>query len=501
MINKICFVSREMEGIAGAGGLKDVVRGLAEALVERGVEVTVILPGYGFIKKGRYLHDVEVPLNGGIQPVRVSVRELGGINIRLLESAYFESKSDLYTYKQADAPAESLVGRGHQDVNEMNILLQAGAVLSLMKSNDAPDIVHGHDGHTGFLPLYLKHFGGADGFFRKTGVLITIHNAGVAYQQIPGTLEETVRLTGFPGDLLAGCVLGGKVNPLLAAGVFGHVNTVSPGYSRELLTGSDPYSGGLGSAFRKRKIRLEGVYNGIDPQLWTCGSQIPPSGKKISKDKLRKKISDRFHSNSTEGVSSYGAAFDPEVPWVLFHGRLTHQKGLDAILALPENLEGTDGGYRLLIYGQGDTDLEAAIKKRVASSESWIFLNGYNNDFTGELIAASSFVIVPSNWEPCGQIDMIGQLLGALPIVRAVGGLTKVRHLYDGFKYYPDNPSGLQKYLSLAINWERNKKRRVSLMRRQAENVVYGRRVWRKVLVRGYLPLYRKARKEIRNGS
>lgn len=499
MIQKVCFVSREIEGIAGAGGLKDVVRGLADALAERGVDVTVVLPGYGFLEKGRFLHDIEVPLNGGLHRIQVSLRKLGRIKILLLGSPFFESKSDVYTYNQDDAPEASLIGKGHRDVNEMNILLQAGAVLSLMKSGDSPDIVHGHDGHCGFLPLYLKYLGSSDGFFGKTGVLITIHNAGVAYQQIPGTLEETVRLTGFPEDVLAPCVLNGMVNPLLAAGLYGHVNTVSPGYSRELLTGSDPYSGGLGPELSNRNIPVDGVYNGINPQFWTGGSQDFHPEKGFSKGRLRENLSSKFHNNSFEGISVYGAAPDPGVPWVLFHGRLTHQKGVDAILALPDILEGSGGSYRLIIYGQGDTDLEEAIVKRVASSESWLFLNGYNNDFTGELIAASSFVIVPSIWEPCGQIDMVGQLLGALPIVRAVGGLTKIRQFCDGFKYSPDDSNGLQEYLRLAINWERNKQRRVSLMRRRAENVVYGRRVWRKVLVRGYFPLYRKARKSIRH--
>ena len=53
-INKIFLISREMEGIAGAGGLKDVVRDLADALAETGCDVTVIIPGYGFIPKGDF---------------------------------------------------------------------------------------------------------------------------------------------------------------------------------------------------------------------------------------------------------------------------------------------------------------------------------------------------------------------------------------------------------------------------------------------------------------
>ena len=46
----IWVVSREYEGIAGAGGVKDVCRQLAESLVRYGKgRVSVVLPRYGFI--------------------------------------------------------------------------------------------------------------------------------------------------------------------------------------------------------------------------------------------------------------------------------------------------------------------------------------------------------------------------------------------------------------------------------------------------------------------
>ncbi|HDO30886.1 MAG TPA: glycogen synthase, partial [Desulfobacteraceae bacterium] len=45
------MVSREYDGLAGAGGVKDVCRQLAEALVEHGgCAVRVIIPRYGFME-------------------------------------------------------------------------------------------------------------------------------------------------------------------------------------------------------------------------------------------------------------------------------------------------------------------------------------------------------------------------------------------------------------------------------------------------------------------
>ena len=498
-ITKVCLVSREMEGVAGAGGLKDVVRGLADALAERGIDVTVVLPGYGFIKKGKPLYDLEVSLWGINHRIGVSAMEIGSVKVRLLDSQYYSSKSDVYTYTEKDAPSVEYIGKGHRDVHEMNIILQAGAVMSIMKEDKPPDIIHGHDGHTGLLPLYMKKYCKTSDFFNHTGVLITIHNAGTAYQQILGDMDHAIELTGFSEDELSGGLLNMTVNPLLAAGVYGHVNTVSPGYSRELLADKDYYSGSLGNAYKSRGIALKGVYNGINPDFWSNGIPKSPGRTRSIKEKLRKQISKLMNENRIDNVILTGTIPDPGVPWVLFHGRLTPQKGLDSILELPADLKGFEGRFNLIVYGRGDSEIERSLNDKISVSPDWSFIKGYNPELTRSLIAASSFVLVPSEWEPCGQIDMIGQLMGALPIVKAVGGLKKVRHRYDGFKYTSIERCGLLENLRLALYWEWKKKRKVSLMRRHAVNVIYGRRIWRKVLIRGYFPLYRKARRDIRH--
>lgn len=499
MINKVCLVSREMEGVAGAGGLKDVVRGLADALAEHGADVTVIIPGYGFIDKGKPLYDLEVPLRGEIHRIGVSALKIGSIKVRLLDSPYYSSKHDVYTYSEKDAPSTEDIGKGHHDVHEMNILLQASAVLSILKEDVPPDVIHGHDGHTGLLPLYMKKYSRTSNFFNHTGVLVTIHNAGTAYQQILGNIDHAVELTGFSENELSGGLLEKKVNPLLIAGVYGHVNTVSPGYSRELITGKDSFSGSLGNAYKGLGITLKGVYNGINPEFWSNGIPESPDGTSSFKEMLRSRISESLKENQIDNVSVTGMIPDPCVPWILFHGRLTPQKGLDSILELPADLEGFGGRFKLIVYGRGDNGIERRLNEKISMSPDWSFIKGYNPELTRMLIAASSFVLVPSEWEPCGQIDMIGQLMGALPIVKAVGGLKKIRHRYDGFKYASNNSRGLLENLHLALGWEWKKQRKVSLMRRHAETVIYGRRIWRKVLIRGYFPLYRKARRVIRH--
>jgi len=495
MIRNVCLVSREIEGVAGAGGLKDVVRGLADAFVTEDINVTVIVPRYGFIQKGDFLYKMEVPIGDRVFYVDVSEVHLKGIIIHLIDAPCFSSKKGIYTYTEDDAPDHKRIGTGHTDRNEMNILHQAAAILDIMKSNVAPDVIHGHDGHTGFLALYMMKYAASSGFFNHTGILVTIHNAGSAYQQQLGAISEALKITGLPEEYLQKTLLDNNVNPLMAAGVFGHVNTVSPGYAKELLSGRDSFSGPLGKAYRSQRIPLKGIYNGIALNQWKNDNFLALG----SKSQRRKELIRIMNIRGFEGLQSIGAMPNPDVPWIIFHGRLTFQKGIDALINLPDDLSGYAGRFNMIFYGQGDRKITSRIQKKTTRSSDWLFLEGYNKDFTVKLIASASFVVVPSRWEPCGQIDMIGQLLGALPIVRGIGGLKKVRHMIDGFRYAKNIDSALLKNIKTALDWEWNKKRRVSLMRRRAENIVYGRRIWRKILIRGYFPIYRQAQQNIKH--
>ena len=489
-----------MEGLIGAGGLKDVVRGIADVLVERGDIVTVFLPRYARLKSGDLLYSISLPLWDGAENIRIFGFQLGGINIRLLDSPYFSSKHAVYTYTNDDCPDSAAIGKGHYDSREMNTLLQAGTVLALMNEGIPQDIIHGHDGHCGLLPLFImKH--DTLGFFHSTGVLITIHNAGIAYQQNMGKIEESAELTHLEPALLSRAVLDDMVNPLMAAGLYGHVNTVSPGYALEILNSTDRYSGNLGRSYRNNRIHLRGNYNGISVEYWLGISGLTSGRNRQKKSILKQTVLARFQSEDfgARGILIHGGLPKKEFPWVLFHGRLTRQKGLSEILRLDFHDRRPDSRCHLIIYGQGDPEYEQHVIERSAQDEHWTFIQGYDAELTGQLIGASSFLLVPSEWEPCGQIDMIGQLLGSLPIVRSVGGLKKVRNRIDGFIYPSIAFQSLQECLKTALNWEYRRRRKISRMRLRAKEVILKRRTWQRVFVRDYLPLYRKARRSIRH--
>ncbi|MCI5126805.1 MAG: hypothetical protein D3925_20570 [Candidatus Electrothrix sp. AR5] len=122
-IKKVVMVTREYDGVAGAGGVKDVCRQLSEALVRHaGCDVRVVLPCYGFMdaaargfkrvrlpcrKEAAKMPTVfEVDMNYPGKERRESVslwrKKEQGVMIYLLDSLRFAEKKAVYTYTPAE---------------------------------------------------------------------------------------------------------------------------------------------------------------------------------------------------------------------------------------------------------------------------------------------------------------------------------------------------------------------------------------------------------------
>lgn len=138
----IWHIAREYGGIAEAGGIKDVVAGLAESQAREGRPVTVVLLRYGFINLEN-LAARSLPLTMTLKlpgqnepspstPVRVEIYrcERQGLRIFLLDSARTRSKGAVYTYtvqEEQEDPARKR-GTGHRDAHHLNLILQRGAL-------------------------------------------------------------------------------------------------------------------------------------------------------------------------------------------------------------------------------------------------------------------------------------------------------------------------------------------------------------------------------------
>ncbi|MCI5139851.1 MAG: glycogen synthase, partial [Candidatus Electrothrix sp. AR1] len=364
----------------------------------------------------------------------------------------------------------------------MNVLLQKAALDLMILLNLRPDIIHCHDGHAAILPAMLRERGGYRHYFCKTGVVVTVHNAGLGYHQEVDDLDFAEAITGLPESALRSGLFNKAFNPFVAAAGYAQINTVSEQYARELQeTDEGIRTGLLGHEFLKKGVELVGITNGVNPEDFNPaqGKKLglpahfnPEKGKLDGKRLCKEEMLHSCREVSPESgdwaaVEQYGSLGDtPESPLFTFIGRLTAQKGVDLLLQAV-SLITTD--FQLLVLGSGDSALEQKLQDLAEDDTGRIcFLKGYDPDLALKIYAAGDFFLIPSLYEPCGLTDYIAQLFGNLPIVHHVGGLVKVLDRKTGFAYQEHTPEALAETMSLALEIYRDNPEQLTVMRRTA---------------------------------
>ncbi len=530
-IKKIWMLSREYGQLAGAGGVKDVVCQLAEALARKTTRsLHVVLPLYGFVnareqgfkalpdpfcpdRNLRLLIEMHQPDERILEEVYYYYKKINKVNLYLVDAERYRQKSDVYTYSESD---ENLVpwqkkSMGHHDFFAMNLLLQKAALELMIVLGEKPDVIHCHDGHTAVLPALIRENAGYRNYFRETGCVVTIHNAGYGYHQEVIDIPYAISITALPKHVIDANQLDLKFDPFLVAGNYAILNTVSENYARELReTDSDSLTGWLGHELLRRNVVLEGVTNGIDPDFF-CSRAIAGdnpellffpgkeednlAGKKRCKAMLLGSLGDgvRF-----EGVRCFGNVDkNAEHPLFTFVGRLSEQKGIDILMAVLVELFQRHPEVQMLIFGSGSSAMNSSLVSMTERSElvgRVCFLQGFSTEMANRVYAAGDFFVIPSRYEPCGLTDFIAQLFGNVPIVHQVGGLVKVVDGVTGLAYHGNSPQDLLSAMERALVVYRDEKlkRKIQL---QAVKAIEQNYTWPKVM-RKYLELYREARKQ-----
>ncbi|MCP9784687.1 glycosyltransferase [Cyanobium sp. N5-Cardenillas] len=102
---------------------------------------------------------------------------------------------------------------------------------------------------------------------------------------------------------------------------------------------------------------------------------------------------------------------------LLAYGRLTPQKGFDRLLRALRLLPG--GGFRMLLVGDGP---QQDTLKALASDDARVELLGARKDIPA-LLAQADAVVIPSRWEPWGNVCLEARAAGRPVIVSDVDGL------------------------------------------------------------------------------
>ncbi len=298
-IPSVWHVTREYAGLAEAGGVKDVVRGLAEASVRAGIDTSVVLPRYGFLPdtltRGRPIAEFLVSLpdhDRGDQffdePVQVFSLTEEGVRIFLVESPRYASKRNVYTYTEADHATNEWQkpGTGHWDSHQLNLILQRSTLETILAIDEHPAEVVGalcrplvgalcrpsSTATTGMPPFSRPLRGNWSDIGHGLPIPALCSRSTTPVRGI--TRRSGIRAS--PGCSRASTRpcwqrerSAGPWIRCCSAGSYASVITVSEQYARELLAErGDELSGGLGRAFRERGIELRGVTNGLDPSPW-----------------------------------------------------------------------------------------------------------------------------------------------------------------------------------------------------------------------------------------
>ncbi len=409
----ILLAASELHPWSKTGGLADAVAALSLALAGSGSRVTVVTPLYRGIRE-------RAAKIGGLINAHWPFTILMGsdlvagefwkfspapnLEIWFVEHAEFFDRPGLYNHAHLDYP---------DNAQRFLFLSKAALILARLLPNP-PTIIHAHDWQTGLLPLLVRHESVGGAWVKPPKTVFTIHNLAYqgnfptscwAYTNVPAAWLhlDSAAHKGQVSFLKAGLTLADALS------------TVSPTYAREICTAE--YGFGLEGLLRRRTNDLVGILNGVDYTEWNT-TDNPALGTAYDVAHLEGKA-------AVKAALQYelGLPVRPDLPLFTNITRLTDQKGSDLLLeALATELPA--GRFQFALLGSGDLALETAYRRLTSRYPELVSVRiGFDPALAHRLEAAADFYLMPSRFEPCGLNQLYSLRYGAIPIVRATGGL------------------------------------------------------------------------------
>jgi starch synthase len=242
--------------------------------------------------------------------------------------------------------------------------------------------------------------------------------------------EEPVR-----GRLLHGLEFYGNIS-LLKGGILHSdvVTTVSKAYAREIQ--SPEYGFGMDGLLRSRASVLHGILNGADYSEWDPAHDPYIAAHYTADDLSGKSVCKR------DLLREFGLSVDMERPLIGLVSRFARQKGFDLIDAASDELGRED--LSMVVLGSGEPQYEAVFQRLAATyPDRFAVRIGYDIPLSHKIEAGSDMFLMPSHYEPCGLNQIYSLRYGAVPVVRATGGLDDTIDECTGFKFHEYSPAAL----------------------------------------------------------
>jgi starch synthase len=407
---KIVFAASECVPFAKTGGLADVVGALPPELVKLGHEVTVYLPLYAGVRphlEGEWkyaLRSVTIPFGGynrfaGI--VDGGLRE--GVRYYFVDCPELFDRPGLYGTKSGDYPD-----------NWERFGLYCRALIEAAKQLGVPEVFHVHDWQAALIPVYLRTIYSTDPMLNRSGVVLTIHNAGYQGWFPPVTTERLL----FPWEIftMEKVEQFDTFNFLKGGMVYSDIlTTVSRKYALEIQT--KEFGCKLESVLHARAADLRGILNGVDYKQWDPATDSNLVAR-YSPAKLAGKRQCR-----ADLLSLFGLEKVPEsTPVIGIVSRFADQKGFDLVARIAAQL--MEREVVVVALGTGEASYERFFR-------DWAFRHAdrvavqirYDDALAHKIEAGADIFLMPSHYEPCGLNQIYSLKYGTVPVVRATGGL------------------------------------------------------------------------------
>ncbi|MGC9397610.1 MAG: glycogen synthase [Anaerolineae bacterium] len=471
----VLFLASESVPFAKVGGLADVANALPKALRHLGLDARLLIPWYGGIRSQDYEFrrvgpSIGVPLGPGEAPIQLLETEIDDLPVYLIwNDQYLSSRKQVYGF--------------NNDPQRFTFFSRA-VIAALPQLSWKPDVIHANDWHTAPVVSWLKYYGRDEAFYKDIATLYTIHN--LAYQGICGRL--ILRFARMEAICHLPVEPPGQVN-WMAQGIANAdlVNTVSPTYAGEIL--SSDAGMGLEALLQQRKDRFFGVLNGIDVKAWNPATD-PALPQVFDVTSLRMRSVNKAALQREAGLRARD-----DIPLLGVVSRLDRLKGLDIMIPALETMLAEEN-VQAVVLGTGDPDYETQLRDLQARfPEQLRAYIRFDERLARQIYGGVDIFLMPSLVEAGGLGQMLAMRYGAVPVVRATGGLADTvtdlddkPNLGTGFVFRPYTAEALVGALRRALFVYRRQERWQDVQRRAMQkDFSWG------ASARTYIDLYRRA--------
>ncbi len=402
---RVLLVAAEATPFAKVGGLAEFAGSLPKALRKLGVDARLILPRYGdrshaglpsMRKIGTTLR---VPIGPDYEAAHLLYGVVDGVPVYMVfNDQYFGNRDRVYGFN--DDP--------------QRFTFFSRAVIEALKGLDwIPDVLHATDWHTAPIPTWLKIYGQDVVPYQDIATLYTIRD--FEYQGECGRLLlNFCRMEKVPH---LDVERPGKVN-WMAQGI-AHadvISTVSPTYAHEIC--DTDLGGALRPLLSARRDRFFGILSGIDTQVWDP-SVDPALAQTYDSETVHMRVVNKQALQRELHLSP-----ERKAPLIGTVSRIDPHKGVGLLsAALDEILDRHRMQFVFLGTGEDEELKQQILDLQQKYPQAVRVLVRYDERMARRIYGGADLFVLPSQHESVSVAVMAAMRYGAVPVVRATGGL------------------------------------------------------------------------------